>query len=94
MPAYWIVRSSPIKDQAALEQYGKLWAPIGERYGAEIIAGKGIIDTREGEHFPRQLIIRFASYEDAVRCYEDPEYVEAMQVARKAFDRQLSIVEG
>lgn len=94
MSAYWIVRGSVVKDEDALSEYGRLWGPIGERYGAEVIAGKGQIETREGEHYPRQLVVRFPSFQDAVACYEDPEYQAAMVVANKAYDRELSIVEG
>ena len=94
MAAYWIVRGSAIKDKDALAEYGRLWPVIAEKYGAELIAGKGRIDSREGGDYPRQLVIRFASYEDAVNCYEDPEYEKAMVFANKAYDRELSIIEG
>ena len=94
MAGYWVVRGSAIRDEAAANEYVSQWMPIGQRYGAEIIAGKGRIDNREGEHFPRQLIIRFPSFEDAVACYEDPEYVKAMEFSSIAFDRDLSILEG
>ena len=94
MSGYWIVRGSSIKDEDALREYGKLWGPISERYGAEVIAGKGEIETREGNHYPRQLIVKFPSFQDAVDCYEDPEYQAAIAVANKAYQRELSIVEG
>ena len=94
MAGYWIVRGSAIRDQAAADEYVKRWGAIAERYGAEVIAGKGRIDTREGEDFPRQLVIRFPSFADAVKCYEDPDYVEAMKYSSQAFDRDLSILEG
>ena len=94
MAGYWVVRGSAIQDEAALQEYGKLWGPIGERYGAELIAGKGIIDTREGVELPRHLLVRFSSYEQAVACYEDPDYQAAMVLAHKAYDRELVILEG
>lgn len=94
MSGYWIVRGSSIKDEDALREYGQLWGPISERYGAEVIAGKGEIETREGEHYPRQLIVKFPSFRDAVACYDDPEYQAAIAIANKAYDRELSIVEG
>lgn len=94
MAGYWIVRGSDIRDQAALQKYGELWASIAARYGAEVIAGRGAVETREGPHFPRQLVIRFKSYQQAVDCYDDPEYRAAMEYALKAYDRELSILEG
>lgn len=94
MAGYWVVRGSEIKDADALQEYGALWPPIAARYGAEIIAGKGEIDTREGPHYARQLLVRFDSYAQAVACYEDPDYQAAMKLAQQAYDRELSIVEG
>jgi len=94
MAGYWVVRGKEIKDADALQEYGELWPPIAARYGAEIIAGKGEIDTREGPYYARQLLVRFDSYAQAVACYEDPEYQAAMKLAQQAYDRELSIVEG
>lgn len=94
MAGYWVVRGGEIKDPSALQAYGELWPPIAARYGAEIIAGKGEIETREGPNYPRQLIVRFDSYQQALDCYEDPDYQEALKLVRQAYDRELSIVEG
>lgn len=94
MSGYWVVRGGAIKDELALKKYGELWAPIAQQYGAEIIAGKGSIDTREGANYPRQLVIRFPSFQDAVDCYEDADYQKAMAVANRAYDRELAILEG
>ncbi|MEM7194212.1 MAG: DUF1330 domain-containing protein [Pseudomonadota bacterium] len=94
MSGYWVVRGSAVKDPGALERYADMWAPIAESYGAEVVAGKGQIDIREGNDYPRQLVIRFPSYADAVACYEDPDYQAAKEVAEKAYDRELVIMEG
>ncbi len=75
-------------------EYVALCGPTGRKYGAEVIVGKGRIDTREGQNIPRQLVIRFQSYDDAINCYEDPDYIKAMELASRAFDRELSILEG
>ena len=64
-----MVRGGDIKDEAALQEYAKQWPPITARFSAELIAGKGAIETREGEYFRRQLIVRFDSYEQALACY-------------------------
>ena len=52
------------------------------------------METREGPEYARQLIVRFDSYEQAVACYDSPEYQEAMKLALQASDRELAIVEG
>lgn len=94
MPGYWIVRGAEIRDADALQEYGKLWPEIAARFGAEVIAGKGRVETREGPEYARQLIVRFESYEQALACYDSPEYRAAMKLALQASERELSIVEG
>ncbi|WP_241741358.1 DUF1330 domain-containing protein [Paragemmobacter straminiformis] len=58
------------------------------------MAGRGQIVTIEGEHRPRQFIVWFASFEQAKACYADPEYQASLPIAARAFDRELSILEG
>jgi uncharacterized protein (DUF1330 family) len=94
MAGYWIVRGGQIRDADALQGYGKLWPAIAAQFGAELIAGKGRVETVEGPQYARQLIVRFDSYEQALACYQSAEYAEAKKLALQASDRELVIVEG
>ena len=94
MAGYWIVRGGEIRDTEALQEYGKMWPAIAAQFGAEVIAGKGRIETREGAQYARQLIVRFDSYEQALACYDSAEYQAAKAVAQQAYERELAIVEG
>lgn len=96
MAGYWIVRSSEITDQEAFDNYARLWAPVAEKYGARYVAGRGARhETREGRDLPRVLVIEFASYDQALACYDDADYRESLPYARKAYaDRDLIIVES
>ena len=94
MAGYWIVRGAEIRDADALHEYGKLWPSIAAQFGAEVIAGKGQLETREGQHYSRQLIVRFGSYEQALACYDSAEYAPAKKLAQQAYERELAIVEG
>lgn len=94
MAGYWMIRSSAIKDAAALQDYVAVWARVAPRFGAEVVAGRGHIETVEGSDFPRQMIIRFPSFEAAKACYDDPEYQASLPLAARAFDREMSILEG
>ncbi len=93
MAAYWMVRAGEIKDQDALEVYQKLWSPLAVQYQAKVITGAKF-ETPEGPDFPRVLIIQFPTYQQAVVCYQDPDYQQAIKFANKAFDREMSIVDG
>ena len=94
MAGYWIVRGAQVKDAEAMQEYGKLWPDIAARFGAELIAGKDRVETREGPQFARQLIVRFESYEQALACYDSAEYAPAKELAQRGSDRELVIVEG
>ena len=93
MAAYWMVRGGDIKDEAALKEYGARWGAIAARFGAKVIA-RGNHETPEGADYPRVLIVEFPDYQTAVNCYNDAEYKEAMVFANKAYDRELTIIEG
>ena len=96
MAGYWIVRSSSIENQAAFDEYAARWAPMAQKYGARFVAGReGAHETREGEDYPRVLLVEFPSYEQARACYDDPDYQAALPYARDAYaHRELIIVES
>ena len=96
MARYFMIRSTNVRDQQAFEEYAKLWAPIAEKYRAKFIAGRGVRhETREGDDYPRNLIVQFSSYEQPLACYDDPDYKVALDMAQKAYEhRELVIVES
>lgn len=94
MKGYWVVRASDVVDSEAQAGYGKAWKPIGERYGARIIAGPTPVSSVEGKPISRAFIVEFDSYQQAVACYEDPDYQRARDLGRKASDRDVIILQG
>ena len=50
--------------------------------------------TMEGEDFPRNVLVEFASLEAAEACYNSPDYQEALAFAKRGGTRNLCIVEG
>ena len=94
MAGYWIVRASALEDQEAFDQYVRLWPPIAQRYNARAIAGRSRFESPEGEAPARVTVIEFPTYEDALACYEDAQYREALPFVLKAGKRDLLIVEG
>ena len=82
MPAYWIARAT-IVDPVAYKKYTDRVPPIISRYGGRILARGGRYRIMEGpEQFERHIVIEFPSFEQAVACFESPEYVEAAAFRR------------
>ncbi|HBN9689314.1 MULTISPECIES: DUF1330 domain-containing protein [Pseudomonas] len=84
--------ASDVIDQDA-RQYGRLWAPIAEKYRAKLNA----IDARalaEAHTSSGVLAVKSPSYEQAKTCYNDPAYVQTKEFAVRASRRELIIIEG
>jgi uncharacterized protein (DUF1330 family) len=59
-----------------------------------VLARGGRAQQLEGEGRPRNVIIEFASFEDAVACYNSPEYQAARAKRVGAGEAEIVIVEG
>ncbi len=91
--AYWIARVT-VTDP---DQYGKYAsaAPAAfARYGARILARGGKSFQAEGEGRPRNVVIEFPSYDDAVACYNSEEYQAARANRIGAGEAEIVIVEA
>ena len=85
--AYWIAQvtvSNP--DQYKLYAEGALAA--FKKYDAKILARGGRSSQMEG------VVIEFSSYDDAVACYNSPEYQSAKVKRKGAGEANIVIVEG
>jgi uncharacterized protein (DUF1330 family) len=91
--AYWIAHvtvSNP-------EQY-KLYADAApeafKKYKAVILARGGAHEQMEGRGRPRNVVIEFPSLQDALDCYDSPEYQAAKAKRKGAGEADIVIVEG
>lgn len=94
MKGYWIILGTEVSDQAAQDEYGRLWAPIATKYQVRLNPTTVPPLLKEVRNTARVTIAKFPSYEQAKSCYEDPAYQEARQFALKASQRDLLIIEG
>jgi uncharacterized protein (DUF1330 family) len=77
MPAYWVARAT-ITDPIAYKKYTDRVPDIISRHGGKILARGGRYRIMEGpETFQRHVVIEFPTLEQAVACFESPEYQEA-----------------
>ena len=79
MPAYWIARSRVI-DADRYWKYAQQVPEITGRYGAKVLARGGDFKTVEGRSdFTRFIVLEFPSLQQAIACWESPEYQAARE---------------
>jgi uncharacterized protein (DUF1330 family) len=82
MPAYWIARAK-ITDRVLYKKYTDRVPEIISRFGGKVLARGGRYRIMEGpEAFHRFVVIEFPTFEQAVACFESPEYQEASAFRR------------
>ena len=93
MPAYWIARVT-VTDPDPYKLYAESAPKAFEKYNAKILARGGRCEHMEGEGRPRNVVIEFPSYEDALACYNSDEYQSARKHRVGAGEAEIVIVEG
>lgn len=92
MTALWISHVT-VTDPEAYGRYAKLAGPAIAAHGGVFLARGARHVQLEGQERARNVVVRFASVEDAVACYHSAEYQAALDHARNAAERELVIVE-
>ncbi len=94
MPAYWIARAK-ITDPATYKKYTDRVPEILRRYGGKVLARGGRYQTMAGpDHFQRYVVIEFPTFDQAVACFESPEYQEASVFRKAGGEVETAIVDG
>lgn len=91
--AYWIAHVE-VRDPERYKDYVTTAKPAFERYGAKFLARGGQWEAMEGKGRARNVVIEFASMEDARACYNSPEYQAAKAIRVTVADAEMVIVEG
>jgi uncharacterized protein (DUF1330 family) len=83
MPAYWLARSK-VNDAAEYKKYTDLAGPIVVKFGGKVLARGGRYQIMEGpEKFSRFIVVEFPTFDQAVACFNSPEYQAACAFRRK-----------
>ncbi|MEO9336085.1 DUF1330 domain-containing protein [Mesorhizobium sp. SB112] len=91
--AYWIARVD-VRDPEGYKDYVSTAKPAFERYGAKFIVRGGPSEAVEGPGRARNVVIEFASMDDARNCFNSPEYQAAQAIRQKYADGEIVLVEG
>ncbi len=90
---YWIARVD-VNDADRYPDYVSTAKPAFERHGAKFLVRGGETHSLEGTNRARNVVIEFASVQDALDCYNSPEYQDAIKIRQVVADSELIIVEG
>jgi len=90
---YWVAFVT-VTDMNRYAGYQKYAPAAFSKYNARFLARGGDAQTLEGEEFQRHVIIEFASRDQALACYNSPEYQAARSHRDAACKANIVIVEG
>ena len=90
---YWIARVD-VRDADTYPDYVNTARPAFERNNAKFLARGGETHSLEGQNRARNVVIEFPSVQEALDCYNSPEYQEAVKIRQSVADSDLIIVEG
>jgi uncharacterized protein (DUF1330 family) len=91
--AYWIARVT-VTDPDQYKLYAEATPAAFKKYGAVPLARGGLYSQLEGEGRPRNVVIEFPSFDDAIACFNSPEYQAARANRVNAGLAEIVIVEG
>jgi uncharacterized protein (DUF1330 family) len=82
MPAYWVARSRVV-DPVEYKKYTDRIPALFAKYGGRVLARGGRFQVMEGpDTFRRFVVVEFDTFEQAVTCFQSPEYDEAAAFRR------------
>lgn len=90
---YWIARVD-VHDAERYKDYISTAKPAFERYGAIFLARGGRTEAVEGPSRARNVVIEFPSLQDALDCYNSPEYQAAVKIRQEVADGEIVLIEG
>ena len=94
MKAYWIAHVD-VTDPQQYSEYTQRAPEAFKLFGGKFMARGGRSQAIEGRETPqRTVVIEFESFEQALACYNSPQYQEAMSHRQGVAKAEVVIVEG
>ncbi len=90
---YWIARVT-VNNRDEYPNYVETAKPAFAKYGARFLVRGGRYDAVEGDGRPRNVVIEFDSFEQALACYHSPEYQAAAAIRQGCAEGEIIVVEG
>jgi len=90
---YWIARVT-VNNPAEYPKYIEGAAAAFKRHGAKFIVRGGRSEAVEGPGRPRNVVIEFTSFKEALACYNSPDYQAAAKIRQSCAEGEIIIIEG
>lgn len=94
MPKGYVIAHATVTDPEAWGQYVAKSKIALDKYGGTPIVRGGRCEIIEGNGTTRNVVIEFASYDDALGYARSPEYAEARTHRQGAGSIDITVVEG
>lgn len=94
MPKGYVIAHATVTDPEAWGQYVAKSKIALDKFGGQPIVRGGRCEIIEGNGVARNVIIEFASYDDALGYAHSPEYAEAKKLRQGAGSIEITVVEG
>lgn len=91
--AYWVARID-VRDQATYQNYVEGAKSAFARYNAKFLARGGRTEGLEGTNRARNVVIEFASMDDALACYHSEDYQAARTHRLPVSEGEIVLIEG
>jgi uncharacterized protein (DUF1330 family) len=90
---YWIVRMD-VLDAEKYKDYVAANAAAFKKYGARFIVRGGPFENVEGKSRARNVVIEFPSQQQALDCWNSPEYKHALAIRAPISEGDIVIIGG
>lgn len=90
---YWIGRVD-VSDADAYKNYVAKNGVAFAKYGGRFLVRGGAFEAVLGTSRERNVVIEFPTYEDALACWNSPEYKAALAEQRGGAQVDLLVIEG
>jgi uncharacterized protein (DUF1330 family) len=91
--AYWIARVD-VRDSETYKKYVETAKPAFERHKANFLARGGRTEVLQGQARARNVLIEFPSMDEALACWNSPEYTAARAIRGPVSEGEFVLVEG
>ena len=90
---YWIARMT-VNDPNEYPKYLAAAAEPFKKYGAKFLVRGGRAEAVEGPGRARNIVIEFTNFDEAMACYNSPEYQAAAKIRQGCATGEIVVVEG